>query len=1728
MTNDLPSSPISTAVDAANFGVTAGGFGNLAKPFHAMTHQTQSNPVMKKTNLLNIITGIAVGLMLANSATAADVVKTNNADNLNLGTSWVGGVVPGAADVAVWNNIVGSPNTTVLGANLAWAGLRIADPIGLVTISAGSFLTNGAGGIDMTAATSDLTLNCGVAIAPGVRQTWNVAPGRTLTVAAVPTKPGQPSNNTGMLRVGNTGTVFLGTGTVPLVLDNQNNPWVTFGANDWAALNAGQVVAATYTDATTSLVAGANNNVVADLTGANGVDVASLRFNDPTPRNVTVANSSTSRTLTARGILVTENSGGGGIIGNAAASFLRMNRVTVANTAFNVIQNSPADFTIAANISNGSSGAPTHLVKQGNGNLIIAHTGNGFSGGTDVNAGTLTVAAGASLGGGAVVVNQGKLAINSGTTLLHAGTTLAGGTTAAINVTSANGQVTLTNNLTFNAGTSTLEFVYNAGVAPSATAAPLVVSNLTANATINVKVLSGSIAVGQYPLVKYVGAFGGLGFAAFNPTVTLPPRVVATLSNNTANASIDLVVTAVNSPITWTASSATWDLSAVNWRDAVATPTAYQQVSGLGDSVVFEESLSGAGPITVTLNTTVAPAAMTVSNVTKAYTLSGSGSVSGIGGLTKRGAGTLTLATVNSFSGGVNLNGGTTVFSALANLGTGGITFGGGTLQYNGNADDLSVRTVTFASGGATLDVGASTVNFANAVGNNGAGGLTKLGAGSLTLNGANTYSGTTLVNQGNLILASGATLPNSTILTVSGSATLDASASGLILSAAASQKLAGNGTVLGDVTSGASTALTPGTSAGTLTLANNLTISGGTYTYDVSTNTAGRDLIVVNGNLTLTSGTLQVVASGNLTNGLYRLIDYSGALTGGAANLVISGFSQAGKIATLEDNIPNQINLRIATAGGAAKTWAGLGTDWDVENAFNWNAGAATYVNGDFVTFNDSGAAQPNVNLVGSLVPGGIVVNATADYTLSSSSGGLLSGATGIAKSGTGKLTVLTPNNNVGATVINGGTVQVGDGVTTGHLGSGNITNNGSLNFQQPDSRSINGVLAGSGSLTQQGGATLTLAGEVPYTGPTVISSGTLQVGTGGAAGVMSTAGITNDSLLILNSSSSWTLAAPVVGTGAVTKQGAGTLTLTGVKTYTGRTSGEGGLLKLGAANQVLGELRIQTGGTVDLNGFNQTVPLFTSTTFAGGVLTNTASAQTNTLTVDNAATSDSSVAIVDGAAGGVIKLVKTGVGELILRGANSFSGGTVISNGTLNVSGGTALGTGSLTLHNGTTLNDRTSFWSNPVHTAAGATATILSSALGNSLSGALTSGDANTTNLISSGISFSANTLKQFQGFTGTVQVGVAGTLRFSSSTLAVNGGDNTTFALEGPIQTRNGTGTAAGNGIYLGAVSDVPGSFFPGALRGADAADGLTTYYIGGKGLSTAFSGSIEGTAPRATAIVKTGAGSLTLSGSLLYDGNTTVNSGSLVLTGSAELDDSPAIAVNAGTLDVSGIGGVLNLGSLKAQTLSGAGTVNGAVTAIGSQPATIAPGATLGTLTVSGAVTMAPNSVTIMELNRTNAPATNDMLVAAAITADGALTVTNLGPALQAGDTFKLFSVPVTGFTSVVLPPTFVQNGVTNNYVWTNRLAIDGTIRVLTGLVPVNTTPTNITSSITGGNLTMSWPTDHTGWRLEVQTNSLSVGIANNWSTVAGSASTNSVTLPVNPANPAVFFRLVYP
>jgi hypothetical protein len=81
---------------------------------------------------------------------------------------------------------------------------------------------------------------------------------------------------------------------------------------------------------------------------------------------------------------------------------------------------------------------------------------------------------------------------------------------------------------------------------------------------------------------------------------------------------------------------------------------------------------------------------------------------------------------------------------------------------------------------------------------------------------------------------------------------------------------------------------------------------------------------------------------------------------------------------------------------------------------------------------------------------------------------------------------------------------------------------------------------------------------------------------------------------------------------------------------------------------------------------------------------------------------------------------------------------------------------------------------------------------------------------------------------------------------------------------------------------------------------------------------------------------------------------------------------------------------------------------------------------------------------------------------------------------------------------------------------------------LYGMPTAATNPTNILFQVTANTLQLSWPSDHTGWRLQSQTNDLTQGLGTNWFDVAGSTITNQMIMPVNSTNGSVFYRMVYP
>jgi autotransporter-associated beta strand protein len=180
-------------------------------------------------------------------------------------------------------------------------------------------------------------------------------------------------------------------------------------------------------------------------------------------------------------------------------------------------------------------------------------------------------------------------------------------------------------------------------------------------------------------------------------------------------------------------------------------------------------------------------------------------------------------------------------------------------------------------------------------------------------------------------------------------------------------------------------------------------------------------------------------------------------------------------------------------TGDGGANLWDFVSTNW-LDGGM-----PAIFTNGDSAIF-DYTSTNTVVNLTNALQPAFVTVNAAKNYTFTGA--GKIAGTVTFTKTNSGTLLVLTTNDYNGVTTISQGTVQVGNGVASGQLGTGLVQDNGQLVIEQGGNSTLNNIIGGSGSLTQAGGGTLTLAANNTYNGGTTISAGVLQIGSGGTIG--------------------------------------------------------------------------------------------------------------------------------------------------------------------------------------------------------------------------------------------------------------------------------------------------------------------------------------------------------------------------------------------------------------------------------------------------------------------------------------------------------------------------------------------------------------------------------------------------------------------------------------------------
>lgn len=208
------------------------------------------------------------------------------------------------------------------------------------------------------------------------------------------------------------------------------------------------------------------------------------------------------------------------------------------------------------------------------------------------------------------------------------------------------------------------------------------------------------------------------------------------------------------------------------------------------------------------------------------------------------------------------------------------------------------------------------------------------------------------------------------------------------------------------------------------------------------------------------------------------------------------------------------------------------------------------------------------------------------------------ISGAGSLSMLGAGTVILTADNSYTGSTTVASGTLQVGNGGTTGSLGDTTaVTNNGTLAFNRSGTVTVTPGITGAGSLVQAGPGTVILAGDASYAGGTTIAGGTLQIGANDLTGSLVGA-VLNHGTLAISRFDDLSFPNSISGTGSVTHHGSGTLRLTGANTYTGTTGVSGGgtlVLDSTGSSIPAGTGIVLSNGSLDFTTLDLTVPSFT-----------------------------------------------------------------------------------------------------------------------------------------------------------------------------------------------------------------------------------------------------------------------------------------------------------------------------------------------------------------------------------------------------------------------------------------------------------------------------------------------------------------------------------------------------
>jgi autotransporter-associated beta strand protein len=515
-----------------------------------------------------------------------------------------------------------------------------------------------------------------------------------------------------------------------------------------------------------------------------------------------------------------------------------------------------------------------------------------------------------------------------------------------------------------------------------------------------------------------------------------------------------------------------------------------------------------------------------------------------------------------------------------------------GTLRFSGGF----IAVPGFQNNGLMLIDGSVTQTFNVPI--TGSGNLIMADTTTLTLGSNNTYSGGTLISAGTLLAGSTTGLSPNSAFTVDSTLNLNGFSNTI-------GSLAGTGFVLNNGEA-ATTILTAGNDNTSTTFSgiieNGISVLGLTK--------SGTGTLTLTGNNTYTGGTTISAGALQLGNG-----GTAGSIIGNVIDNSVLAFDRSGSV----------------TFAGSI---SGVGSVNQIGTGTTILTGNNTYTGGTTISAGtlQLGNGGTTGSIVGNVLDNGVL---SVDRSDSVTFAGSISGAGSVNQTGTGT-TILTGNNAyTGGTTISAGTLQLGNGSTTGSI-IGNVLDNGVLAFNRSDSVTFGGVISGAGSVNQTGSGTTILTGNNTYTGGTTISAGRLQLGNGGTTGSI-TGNVLDNGVLVFNRSDSVTFGGVISGIGSVTQTGIGTTILTGNNTYAGGTTIRAGTLQLGNGG---------TTGSITGNVLDNGVLVFNrsdSVTF-GGVISGTGS------------------------------LIQQGAGVLTLPGANTYTGTTTVNSGSLIVDGSIA----------------------------------------------------------------------------------------------------------------------------------------------------------------------------------------------------------------------------------------------------------------------------------------------------------------------------------------------------------------------------------------------------------------------------------------------------------------------